>query len=104
VTGTDDLARGRGWAGIGFVELDGANWTVPFASKMLDFPEKDLRDLIRITGLPPAGVLNMRDYKSQGRAPRAYPAEKLIMITETAAALREKMNFPGTADKTPSGM
>lgn len=104
MTGTDDLARGRGWAGIGFVELDGASWTIPFASKMLDLPEKDLRDLVRITGLPPAGVLNMREYRSQGRAPRAYPAGQLIMITEVIATLRERMNFPGTADKTPSGM
>lgn len=99
MTGSDDLARGRGWAGIGFVELDGTNWTLDFASKMLEFPEKDLRDLVRITGLAPAGVMNMRDYKSQGRAPRAYCAAKLIMLTETVSALQEKINFPEAADK-----
>ena len=99
MTGSDDLARGRGWAGIGFVELDGANWTLDFASKMLEIPEKDLRDLVRITGLTPAGVLNMRGYKSQGRAPRAYSASKLIMLTETLMAIQEKINFPEAADK-----
>lgn len=104
MTGSDDLARGRGWTGIGFVELDGASWTIPFASKMLDLSEKDLRDLVRITGLSPSGVLNMREYRSQGRAPRAYPAGQLIMITEAITTLRERMNFPGTADKAPPGV
>lgn len=85
----DELTRGKGWAGLPSVEIDGQNWTVDFAARILDFPERDLRDLIRITGLQPAGVMNMRSYRSQGRAPRAYPAGKLIRITEAIADLRE---------------
>jgi hypothetical protein len=91
---TDDLPRGKGWAGAPVVELDGASWTLDFAAKMLDIPERDLRDLVRIAELQPSGVMNMRAYKVQGRAPRAYPAEKLIKITETAIRLREEMDFP----------
>lgn len=87
-----------GWAGIGKVDPDGQNWTLDFAARMLDLPERDLRDLVRITGLEPAGVLNMRTYRTQGRAPRAYPASRLIMITEILAELREKINFHGSAD------
>lgn len=82
----------RGWTGIPFAELDGQSWTLDFAAKLLDIPERDLRDVIRITGLQPSGVLNMRHYRSQGRAPRAYPAGGLIRLSEAIADLREEFS------------
>lgn len=90
----------HGWAGMDPVNPDGQNWTLGFASKILEIPERDLRDLVRITDLAPAGVLNMRDYKVQGRTPRAYPARDLITITEAVRELCGKLDFPGIADKT----
>lgn len=89
----DALSRGKGWSGIGFAELDGQSWTLPFAAKLLDIPERDLRDMVRITELSPCGVLNLRSYRSQGRAPRAYPAQGLIDICEALADLREKLEI-----------
>jgi hypothetical protein len=96
----DEPPRGKGWAGAPFVPLDGSSWTLDFAARMLDIPERDLRDLIRITALEPSGVMSMRPYRSQGRAPRAYPADRLIVLTEAIGKLREEMNFPGVADST----
>jgi hypothetical protein len=84
------LPRG-GWKGIPFAELDGKSWTLPFAAVILDIPVEDLRALIRVTGLQPSGVINMRDYRSQGRAARAYDAKSLIMIAEDIASLKEKL-------------
>jgi hypothetical protein len=84
-----------GWESLPEAPLDGRNWTLDFAAKMLEIPEKDLRDLVRITELKPSGVLNMRTFRTSGRTPRAYPAEKLIMITEALSDLREDLDFPG---------
>jgi hypothetical protein len=92
----DELPRGKGWAGIECLEPDGANWTLDFAAKMLDTPERDLKDLIRITGLKPSGVLNMRGSGS-GRIPRAYPAEKLIRIIDAIEDLCEFLETPDSA-------
>lgn len=80
-----------GWKGGPFVELDGTNWSVGFAAGLLDIPEKDLRDLIRITGLQPVGVIRMSGYSRQGRQPRAYPAAKLIAISEAITALKDSL-------------
>jgi len=85
----DTLPRGKGWIGIPAVELDGKNWTLDFASKYLEIPEPLLREAVKYTGLSPAGTLNMRAFRSQGRTPRAYPAGKLIMIMEALTTLRE---------------
>jgi hypothetical protein len=80
-----------GWKGLPFVRLDGDNWTIPFAAKMLDMTEQDVRDIIRITGLEPSGTMRMASYARQGRQPRAYPAAKLIKIAEALKALREQL-------------
>jgi hypothetical protein len=70
----------KGWAGKPPVALDGNTWPVDFAAKMIGCSEKDLRDLIRITGLEPAGTLKMASYRRSGRNPRAYDASKLIKL------------------------
>jgi hypothetical protein len=88
---TDDLPRGRGWCSIPVVELDGQNWPLEFASRMLHVPLDDLQQQVKVAKLKPSGVINMRSYKSQGRVPRVYPAEKLIRICETIEALRESL-------------
>jgi hypothetical protein len=81
----------QGWTGSGFVDLDGVNWPLVFAAQMLDMPEKDLRDLVRITGLEPVGEIRMSTYSRQGRQPRAYRAEDLIRICEAVAELRSSL-------------
>jgi hypothetical protein len=85
----------KGWVSIPEADFDGKSWTLDFAAKMLGIPERDLRDLVRITGLAPTGVMNMRGYRSQGRTPRAYPAQALIAIAEAIEDLRD---FPDSAD------
>lgn len=87
----DLLPRGRGWAGIPQVELDGSSWTLSFAAKHLEIPEDLLRKTVAYTDLEPAGTLNMREYRSQGRTPRAYPAKALIEIAETLMSLKDRI-------------
>ena len=53
------LAERKGWQSLPFVDLDGQNWPLSVAAKVLDVPEDDLRHLVRITGLEPAGVMRM---------------------------------------------
>jgi hypothetical protein len=81
----------RGWEGKPFVSFDGKDWPLGFAAEMLGFPEEDLRDLVRILGVPPSGVIRMASYRRQGRQPRAYPAGVLIRMTEAIRALREDL-------------
>jgi hypothetical protein len=87
----DLLPRGRGWAGVPFVEFDGVNWPLDFAAKMLDIPLRDLTDLVRITGLRPAGTIRMASYRRQGRQPRAFEASRLIRIAEAIRKLTEEL-------------
>jgi hypothetical protein len=91
----DLLPRGRGWAGIPFVEIDGVNWPLEFAARMLDIPVRDLADLVRITGLAPAGVIKIASYRRQGRQPRAFEAAKLIHLTEGIRKLSEELTALG---------
>jgi hypothetical protein len=84
-----------GWESLPFVDIDGQNWPLEFASKMLDIPVRDLQDLVRITGLQPAGTIRMASFSRKGRQPRAYPAEKLITIAE---AIRELSGDLGTRE------
>jgi hypothetical protein len=65
------------------------NWPLPLAAKVLCVPERDLRDLVRMLGLKPSGTANMRDFSTQGRTSRVYPAEHLILICESIAVLRD---------------
>jgi hypothetical protein len=78
-----------GWQGVPPAELDGRSWTLDFAAGFLEIPEVLLREAVRFTGLSPAGTLNMRGYRSQGRAARAYKASQLITISENLKNLRE---------------
>ena len=87
----------RGWEGLPFTELDGRNWPVSFAAGVLEMPEQDLRDLIRIAGLKPSGVLRISDFRRSGRQPKAYPATGLIRLAEVARSLREEF-LPEGAD------
>ena len=75
------------WERLPFVDIDGKNWPVPFAAEMLGIPETDLRDLIRIIGIEPSGVIRMSDFRRSGRQPRAYPASSLIRVTEAVRSL-----------------
>lgn len=86
----------KGWRGSPPVTLDGDNWPLDFAAKLLDIPEKDLRDLVRISGLSPAGTMKMATYARSGRHPRVYSAAKLIRLAEGMRVLSEKLN--GTED------
>jgi len=78
-----------GWQGAPPVELDGRNWTLDFAAGFLKIPEPLLREIVRFTGLSPAGTINMRGYRSQGRAARAYSASHLSTIAHELENLRE---------------
>lgn len=71
-----------GWGGLPFVPLDGRNWPVSFAAKLLDVPERELLRRIELEGLEPAGVIRMSGFRRSGRQPRAYPASELVRIAE----------------------
>jgi hypothetical protein len=73
------------------VEIDGVNWPLEFAAKMLDIPVRDLTDLVRIVKLQPAGVIRFAEFRRRGRQPRAYPAEKLIKAAEAVRNLSEEL-------------
>lgn len=81
----------EGWRSLSFVDIDGQNWPLEFAAKMLDIPLEDLRDLVRIVHLEPAGVIRMAGFRRQGRQPRAYEARKLIEITEVIRELSDHL-------------
>jgi hypothetical protein len=83
-----DLPK-NGWKGIPPAEFDGKSWTIPFASKLLGVSSDALRVIVREIGLEPSGTLNLREYRSQGRAARAYPARRLIAIAEAVDSLRD---------------
>jgi hypothetical protein len=72
----------RGWKGKLPVPVDGNNWPLDFAAKMLDCSEKDLRDLVRILRVEPAGTMKMAAYRRSGRHPRVYDASTLVRMWE----------------------
>ena len=74
------------------VDIDGHNWPVSFAAEMLDIPPADLRDLIRILGVQPSGIIKMADFRRQGRHPYAYPAATLIRISEAIMDLAAELS------------
>jgi hypothetical protein len=86
------------WGSLPFLDLDGQHWPLSFAADLLDVPEEDLRDLVRILGIEPSGTMRMSDFRRQGRQPRCYPADRLILVTERIRSLREEL-FSGTADR-----
>jgi hypothetical protein len=90
-------AHPLGWKGIELVDNDGENWPLDFAAGLLQMPEKDLRDLVRIVNnlhpgaLEPAGTIKMAAFRRQGRHPRAYPGSKLLMLVEGLADVCEDL-------------
>lgn len=91
----NEQARRKGWKGEKFVPNDGTNWPLDVAASVLGIPEKDLRDLVRITGLQPVGVIRMASFRRQGRQPRAYDASKLCLIIDAVRDLREVISGNG---------
>ncbi len=86
----------RGWHGAPFVPPDGQNWPLKIAAEMLDLPEQDIRDQVRIIEnikgeSIASGVIKANAYTRQGRQPRAYPAKKLIAICEDIRSLAENL-------------
>ncbi|HEV2355816.1 MAG TPA: hypothetical protein VGR89_16320 [Puia sp.] len=77
---TCDCSPRTGWLGEPPVPADGDAWPLDFAAKLLGVPEKDLRDIVRITGLQPKGTLKMTSFRRSGRHPRAYDASRLVKI------------------------
>lgn len=89
----------RGWGSIPAAELDGTAWPLSLAAELLGISRPGLlRELILELGIEPCGTLNMREYRSQGRAAKAYRARDLILIGECLRDLREKI-FPDSPDK-----
>lgn len=81
-----------GWGSLPFVPLDGKNWPLDVAAKVLGMPLKDLQDLVRIVGLEPSGVIRMSEFRRQGRQPKAYDGEKLTTICDIIGELKEKLS------------
>jgi len=86
-----DHRKTRGWKGKLPVALDGNNWPLDFAAKMIGASEKDLRDLVRILELEPLGTMKMSPYRRSGRNPRAYNGSKLVEMWDAIQDLREKL-------------
>jgi hypothetical protein len=79
----------EGRKGYPLTSLDEGAWTLPLAAMILDIPERDLKDLVRITGLKPCGSARVSPYRRSGRHPRVYSAKALIALYEAQGALRE---------------
>jgi hypothetical protein len=77
----------NGWEGVAEVPADGRNWPLEFAARTLGIPERDLRDLVRITGLQPTGTMPMAQYRRSGRNPRVYDAAKLVRLYQLTREL-----------------
>jgi hypothetical protein len=78
-----------GWAGVPVIDLDGTCWPLDFAARTIGVAERDLKDLVRIAGLKPAGTARMSAYRRSGRQPRVYDAAKLIKISAVITTLRD---------------
>jgi hypothetical protein len=81
----------KGWEGLPFVPLDGQNWSLEFAAKILGCSKEFLADRVRHLNIPPAGVIRMSEFSRKGRQPRAYPAVTLIAICEEEDKIRVKI-------------
>jgi hypothetical protein len=80
-----------GWAGAPKVEIDGQAWPLDFAAQHLDIPLPLLKEIVKWIELEPAGCINMRPFKTQGRIPRAYNASQLAAIYDKLRLLKEDM-------------
>jgi hypothetical protein len=79
----------QGWKGLPFVALDGHNWSLEFAAKMLGCTKEFLADRVRHLDVPPAGVIRMSEFSRKGRQPRAYSALTLIRICEEEDKIKD---------------
>ena len=91
-----DHRNRSGWGGVAEVPVDGKNWPLEFAAKTLGIPERDLRDLVRITGLQPTGTMPMAGFRRSGRNPRVYDATALVRLYDVARRLTVELS--GTRD------
>ena len=82
----------NGWKGVAEVPVDGRNWPLGFAARTLNIPERDLRDLVRITGLEPTGTMPMAQYRRSGRNPRVYDAAKLVRLYQLVGELSAELS------------
>jgi hypothetical protein len=80
-----------GWEGLPRVELDGDNWPLDVAATILDMTERDLRDLVRLSGLKPVGTMTMAQFRRSGRTPRVYDGSRLALLCDEMRQIREKM-------------
>lgn len=87
----DHKVKVRGWKGKAPVPVDGNTWPLDFAAKILGASEKDLRDLVRILELVPAGTMKMSSYRRSGRNPRAYDASLLVNMWQGIQDLRDSL-------------
>lgn len=81
----------EGWRGLPQAPLDGKHWPLDVAAEVLGIPERDLRDLVRITGLEPTGTLAMAGYRRPGRQPRAYDGDKLVALYDAVRRITEAL-------------
>lgn len=92
---SDDRCRPRkGWGGVKEVPVDGRNWPLDFAARTLGVPERDLRDLVRITGLEPSGTMPMAEFRRSGRNPRVYDAAALVRLYDWVQKLSAELGTP----------
>lgn len=85
-----------GWRGLPEVPADGTVWPLSVAADVLGMPESDLRDLVRIAGLKPAGTIKMAEFRRSGRHPRAYDAARLVALYDGIRKLAAELDsLPG---------
>jgi hypothetical protein len=85
-----------GWHSLPFVPPDGEHWPLSTAATLLDIPEQDLRDLVRIVEnirgeSLSSGVIRMSSFSRKGRQPRAYPGSRLTEICEGVRSVAENL-------------
>lgn len=73
------------------MDIDGMSWPVEFAADALGWTAKDLRDLIRVLHVAPVGTIRWAQFSRQGRQPRAYDAQQLILIDKRIRELAEEL-------------
>lgn len=87
----------KGWVGLPPVELTGDCWPLDFAARHMGVSERDLRDVVRVTGLPPAGVMKTASYRRSGRNPRVYEAARLLELWDAVGDLKSRFSgHPGS--------
>jgi hypothetical protein len=81
-----------GWTGLPEVTADGTHWTLTVAAEVLGVEERDLRDLIRITGIQPTGTMKTADFRRSGRNPRTYSGTQLVRLYDGVRRLTETLS------------